>query len=394
MINLMQWPRHLVNNKILKKSGFFFLTYMLLISAFCTFVVITTHQENQMISQYLVFGAGSLTAVASYITLYAKHHEFVKIYWDIFPNLWPLRCAGEGAFNHLRQTGTFAKYFMYLMTILSAVTATLGLPWFGDEYDLYIPIRCFEDHLNKWWSVIFSTIFYINFYHAGFTIISNVFVMMYLALHLYGQLFLLEQQLAKLGQDSRRNDLDNANYDQEYQVWIRGNLILFIQHHRILQDFLNKINELIYFPILYFSFSAVTAGVALVLFPTNSCQSIIRVVFTAILTVLLTATFCFLGQLVENESNAIFYAVSNLPWYLWTVKNQKLVLLFLLNTEQSMILSSSGVITVNYQLLIRVPSILKIEFIYELSFSDLSTSIFRNDVSTKCRPRKILLSVC
>ncbi|CAH1372138.1 unnamed protein product, partial [Tenebrio molitor] len=82
---------------------------------------------------------------------------------------------------------------------------------------------------------------------------------MYLALHLYGQLFLLEQQLAKLGQDSRRNDLDNANYDQEYQVWIRGNLILFIQHHRILQDFLNKINELIYFPILYFSFSAVTA---------------------------------------------------------------------------------------------------------------------------------------
>jgi hypothetical protein len=59
-----------------------------------------------------------------------------------------------------------------------------------------------------------------------------------------------------------------------------------------------------------------------------------------------------------------------------------------------MILSSSGVITVNYQLLIRVPSILKIEFIYELSFSDLSTSIFRNDVSAKCRPRKILLSVC
>jgi hypothetical protein len=60
-----------------------------------------------------------------------------------------------------------------------------------------------------------------------------------------------------------------------------------------------------------------------------------------------------------------------------------------------MILSSAGVIIVNYQLLIRVPSILKIEFICisELSFSDLSTSIFRNDVSTKCGSRKILLSV-
>jgi hypothetical protein len=252
MIDLMLWPKYLVNNKVLKKIGYLFLAYMLLVGTFCAFVVMMSHLENIFSTQYLIGGAGAFLVsftvshcsqiqnrfqtLTSYISLYTKHHQFAKIYLDIFPKLWPLRCAGESAFNHLRQTGTLAKYFMFLITFLSTVTATLGLPWFGDEYDLYIPIRCFEDHLDKWWSVIFSTIFYINFYHAGLTIISNVFVMMYLALHLYGQLLLLEQQLLKLAQDSLNNDLANAKYDEEYQLRTREYLILFIQHHHILQE--------------------------------------------------------------------------------------------------------------------------------------------------------------
>jgi hypothetical protein len=252
MIDLMLWPKYLVNNKVLKKIAYLFLAYMLLVGTFCAFVVMMSHLENIFSTQYLIGGAGSFLVsftlshcsqiqnrfqtLSSYISLYTKHHQFAKIYLDIFPKLWPLRCAGESAFNHLRQTGTLAKYFMFLITLLSAVTATLGLPWFGDEYDLYIPIRCFEDHLDKWWSVIFSTIFYINFYHAGLTIISNVFVMMYLALHLYGQLFLLEQQLLKLAQDSLKHDLAKGKYDEEYQLRTREHLILFIQHHHILQE--------------------------------------------------------------------------------------------------------------------------------------------------------------
>ena len=67
-----------------------------------------------------------------------------------------------------------------------------------------------------------------------------------------------------------------------------------------------------------------------------------------------TVGFCCVGQFLANESEKLFVSGYNCKWYLWNVKNRKLLQIFLINTQESMVLTSSGLITINFQLLISV----------------------------------------
>ena len=153
------------------------------------------------------------------------------MYYEIFPSLWPLNFTGFDDFQQIQKNGLRIKFLSVVLTILTLVCATLGLPWFGDEYDLYITIKFFVDYLDKY-AIIFCTIFYTSCYHAGLIIMLNVLTFMYVVLHLNFQCFLLRRYLDKLGENLDRSDHFHAIEDENYQTLVHDELVFCIKHHQ------------------------------------------------------------------------------------------------------------------------------------------------------------------
>lgn len=151
------------------------------------------------------------------------------MYNEIFPTLWRLKSTGPETFDTIRNIGTRTKCFTVFLTLLTILSATLALPWFGDEYELYVTIKVFEDCLDKY-ATFFSVLFYISLYHGGFTIVLNVLTFMYLTLHLFFQCILLKKELDKLGVLPKFHKKDKF-----YQDTVKTKLVFCIKHHQRLQ---------------------------------------------------------------------------------------------------------------------------------------------------------------
>ncbi|KAJ3647869.1 hypothetical protein Zmor_019721 [Zophobas morio] len=146
-------------------------------------------------------------------------------------------------------------------------------------------------------------------------------------------------------------DLRYAFNDVGYQEFVKTELISCIKLHQRLIRCVEAINNLLYFPIFYYSASAVLLALAIILGPKTSASAL-RYGFIVMGAFSLILVFCILGQLLENEFEKVFVCGCNTAWYLWNTDNRRFLCLFLCKTQKEMVLSSSGIVTINYQLLI------------------------------------------
>ncbi|RZC38090.1 7tm 6 domain containing protein [Asbolus verrucosus] len=242
--------------------------------------------------------------------------------------LWPLRSAGQINFAKIEREGKFAKYFMITITVLSLVEALL-LPISDANYDIFLPVKLAVDYLGKW-ALPFLIIFYGTFFHMALTVISIVFMLMYLAMHLKFQCFLLNKRLEEI----ERNSIDPNSVE--------------VTHQKEYQDFS-------YHPELWTKAAVLT-----------------------FIIICVTFAFCFIGQLLENESEKIFTSVNNLPWYIWNIENRKIVLLFSTKSQNPLILTSSGLITMNFELIIRPFWCYVILFFKQSEYHSILNETFKN----------------
>ncbi|KAJ3647851.1 hypothetical protein Zmor_019704 [Zophobas morio] len=149
-------------------------------------------------------------------------------------------------------------------------------------------------------------------------------------------------------------DLAHAIYDPAYQDFAKTELISCIKLHQVLLRYNEKINELFYYPTFHFSAGIILTGLAIILMPKTSLIDEVRLVFIASIAVYVAIAFCVLGQLIEDESEKIFVSAYNSPWFLWNTENRKLLCLLILKTQETVVIPSSGIITINHQLLIRL----------------------------------------
>ncbi|KAJ3660236.1 hypothetical protein Zmor_004694 [Zophobas morio] len=272
------------------------------------------------------------------------------IYDNIFPSLWPLRSLGENEYLRFQKLARTTIKMAWVVVSVTVLAATLALPCFVDGYDLMFPVKIAYEYLNGWMLHLYLTLFYFVLYHAGFTMVATLYCLTYVVMHLYNQMCLLNKKLTEFPE---KDDAFQAVRDHEYQNLVTSDLISCIKLHQILVEYTRKINELIYFPTFYYTVSGVVVALSLLLFPKDESKcTILVVVILGVLAVCVTISFCYVGELLENESEKLFVSAYSSKWYLWNVKNRKLLQLFLINTQESMVLSSSGLITINFQLLI------------------------------------------
>ncbi|KAJ3647865.1 hypothetical protein Zmor_019717 [Zophobas morio] len=365
---LMYLPRLLCANKIINMIGYFYYTF-LTVTVFGEFLVILLNKEwNLFLSQYLICLGGMPLIFACYVTMY--HRSYGKIFWtiydEIFPRLWPLRSLGIEEFNKFRKIAKLATFSSKIAIIIVLVTSTGALPWHGDEYEVILPVKIAMDYIDGWLLKLFLITFFSLFYHMGFTIISNVFSLTYLMLHLYNQLRMLNVRLKKL---SIGPNLKHAFEDAAFQEFVNTELISCIKLHQRLLRYTEAVNKLLYYPIFYYTAGGILIGLAIIMAPKTSLSAV-RLGFIALTAICLTVVFCILGQLLENESEKTFICGYNTAWYLWNTNNRKLMCLFLLKTQEKLVLSSSGIITINYQLLIDLYHAIYFTLMFLLSVSE------------------------
>ena len=119
------------------------------------------------------------------------------------------------------------------MTVLTLVAATGGIPWFGDNYHIILPVKLAEDNFNGWLLQTILIILFSSFYHMALTIIGNVSCVMYLVMHLYNQIRMLKVRLKNL---SNGRDLAHAIHDPTYQDFAKTELISCIKLHQVLLE--------------------------------------------------------------------------------------------------------------------------------------------------------------
>ncbi|KAJ3647867.1 hypothetical protein Zmor_019719 [Zophobas morio] len=369
LLLLMHFPRILSANKFIQIIGYFYYIF-LTVTIFGDFLVILLNKEwNLFLSQYLTFFGGMPLIIACYVTRYHRsyHKMFWNIYYDIFPLLWPLRTLGIEEFNKFRKVAKLATFTSKIVIIMVLITSTGGLPWYGDEYEVILPVKIAMDYFDGWLLKLFLITFFSSFYHMGLTIISNVFSLTYLMLHLYNQLRMLNVRLKNL---STGPNLKHAFEDAEFQEFVNTELISCIKLHQRLLRFTEAVNNLLYYPIFYYTAGGILIGLAIIVAPKTSLSAV-RFGFVALIAMCLTVVICVLGQLLENESEKSFICGYSTAWYLWNTDNRRLLCLFLLKTQEKLVLSSSGIITINYKLLIDLYHAIYSTLMFLLSVSEI-----------------------
>ncbi|KAJ3660602.1 hypothetical protein Zmor_005043 [Zophobas morio] len=330
-------------HRIVKKISFFYYVFMLQIFVVDVLVIIFTNQYHLILTRYIAFGGASFLSLSNYIILYHRSYAkmYSSIYYETFPNLWPLRHVSDIDYKRFQSLAKRTITVSLIMAIATAIAATAALPWYGNEYNVYFPVKVAVDYLKNWKLHIYLFLFYSLLYHGGFTVISNLYCFMYMVLHLYNQFCMINEKLKMLSEF--QNAEDNV---------VTQELISCIKLHQQLLEFTRRINSMLYFPIFYYAIGVVIIALSLFLYPIVTLGDLCRMIFTGVIAIFSTGGICFLGQLLENESEKTFMSACATKWYLWNRKNKKLLQIFLSMTQKKTVISSSGIITINYRLLI------------------------------------------
>ncbi|KAJ3647849.1 hypothetical protein Zmor_019704 [Zophobas morio] len=368
LLEMLRLPEILTQNKIGKKISYFF--YAICILNFCgaPLIVLLNKEWNLLLSQYTAYVCGGPLIISHYIILYHRSYQntFENLYYDIFPSLWPLRSLGSDDFNNFQKLAKLTKTVLKIVMVLALVAATGGIPWFGDNYHIILLMKLAVDNFDGWFLQTILIILFLSFCHMALTITGNVFCATYLVMHLYNQIRMLKLRLENL---SNSPDLAHAIHDPAYQDFIKTELISCIKLHQEFFRYKEKICELSYYPTFYFSAGGVLIGLALILMPRTTLIIEVRVVFVASVAIYTAIVFCVLGQLLEDESEKIFVSAYNSSWYLWNTKNRQLLCLFILKTQETVVISSSGIITINHELLIKLYQTIYSTFTFLLNVS-------------------------
>jgi hypothetical protein len=155
----------------------------------------------------------------------------MKLVDEVFPTFWPLRSMGEDNFQYICRQVKFINIFVVVTLLSSFATSTAGLPWYGDEYEIVLPVKVFTDYLGKN-APPFLALFYISMYHVGFTMMSCGFVLIHFVLHLKYQYFLLNKRLQQLSDVPENWNVEECIGSKQYQDHVKEELSFCIQYHQ------------------------------------------------------------------------------------------------------------------------------------------------------------------
>ncbi|KAJ3660515.1 hypothetical protein Zmor_004960 [Zophobas morio] len=164
---------------------------------------------------------------------YTKVDDFHNLYYDIFPDLWPLRSMGEETFKNFQKIANRIVRGYKISILVCILTSTSGLPWYGHNYEIFLYVKIFTDMFGKW-RIPLITMFNLSLYHITFMVLESIAVSTYLVLHLYNQCSLLNKRLKNLKSYADTRQVPTVQSDEDYQNTVNYEMTCCIRHHQTL----------------------------------------------------------------------------------------------------------------------------------------------------------------
>ncbi|EFA01399.1 odorant receptor 213 [Tribolium castaneum] len=261
-------------------------------------------------------------------------------------NRWSLSVLKENSQTKLGRKCQFINIFILLVLLLIVSTLAINAPCFGNQRELLICIQVFEEYFGEWSFIPYYFFFlgfpllYYNFFRLWMTFVYGL---------LEGQLqfFILEEYLCGIYETE---DSKSWKYlqDSRYQQEIEKSLRLCISHHIGLKKFLKMVENQTLKVMPFYLVFGVLILICYFSFIINFADTVttigkIRMFMTAICMMGVAILLSWIGQQLIDVTSDIYFTLGGAPWYYWSQKNAKLLLMFLTNCTKNESVTLAGI---------------------------------------------------
>ncbi|EEZ97784.1 odorant receptor 205 [Tribolium castaneum] len=265
----------------------------------------------------------------------------------ILSSFWPIDFCGPQVKQLILKQSRADKRMHYVVLLVFSITGLAMLPIWGDQKEWFLCVQVYEYNFGEW-SKIPYYIYFFTFPWVAFSSLRLPFMMNYAILNLRMQVFLINQKIAKMSNAYDQTTIEDVNSQKR----IFKNLRLCISHHILIKWWLRKFVNHVKFCIPIFVIVGIATSISIVFYLIYSFQQVNLVLKIRFLSIACCCWFVIYlfseaGQSLY-EYTEIFHSLISCRWYIWNVKNRRILLVFLANSLEPMTFSLAG-ITLNYR---------------------------------------------
>ncbi|KAJ3641589.1 hypothetical protein Zmor_028091 [Zophobas morio] len=292
------------------------------------------------------------------VSIYCEAYtiNIIKIYIHQI-QVWKIEEATKEIKGKVRQTWIYIMAYMCTTTALSLMGAIACLVPTPRDEDLLFVLNLLQLYVPQWKNFIvwclrptLFVLFYVGVSVPGFAIL-------YYNGHLNLQKLMLKHCLGDINARFRHVEYIRWN-NAEYHRQIEDKLMSCVKYHIQLTETALiplRLAEVYVLPFQIMG-TCVTASMLLVFFAFEGSMSdqYFRMVIMVLTASALLLGFAVGGQGIEDLSEEIYEALSQVEWYHWNSKNKKTYLFFLMHAARKFKIKYSENVSLNYQLGLKV----------------------------------------
>ncbi|EFA09267.1 uncharacterized protein LOC107398578 [Tribolium castaneum] len=319
------------------------------LSYFCAIVhsisiFLQMHYLVKNFTKETMFQYGCVLTVLTYcvVALFfaiASGNFVEKLESEISSFVWPLDICGEDVKAAILKRAFYTSLVAYITIIAFPIFSVIMFPVLGDQSDMFLCVRVFNEYFTKWSQIPISLYFY-SFPVIAFSGIRLPGMLLYAILITHIQMFLLNRRIEQI------SELSN-------QRRVFETLCSCIELQAKLKRLIRNVFQLVYIAMPIFILLGAVSSVFVLFFVVNSLETasyflVLRMGCFFGANVLVVFIFSQSGQSFSDETGRIFDTLVMCSWYNWDKRNKKVLLMFLANSLEPMSITIAG-ITLDYK---------------------------------------------
>ncbi|XP_023016711.2 uncharacterized protein isoform X3 [Leptinotarsa decemlineata] len=245
---------------------------------------------------------------------------------------WSLSSASEKLQRKLNQISSTVKYIMLPQQFISVGFIFLSSLWnendeFGEDY--------FSKLLPEFAGVLIP-IYRYTLFILTFCSTQQSFLLLFFCLSATFQIHMVNEKISEIHQSVNLEPTTKLPYEKEAQEEIFRRITLYMNHFLLWKKILtDKLKDLQTVPCLInlLNLPATSFGMFLYFFFTPNMNIYLLLSISSTIGIQIWL-FCETGQIISDATEAIYDQLKNIPWYSWNLKNQKILLNYMIQTTQ------------------------------------------------------------
>ncbi|RZC22680.1 hypothetical protein BDFB_011489, partial [Asbolus verrucosus] len=340
------------DNKIINFINMFSLAYQI-VSTLIQVYFIITNISLELITRYSTMLIVNCYSMFAMIFLIIFEKNMIKLDNFFISFAWSIDNAGEVTARDIKGTSAKINRIICFMLGLNLIVMIIYFPFCGNQSELFIWERVCDRYFGIW-SKLFYHIYFATIPSLVYSGVRLGFILIHGIWNLKNQVLLIIAYILKISDDFADLDDWQKLHSVQYQNAIFERLCLCIKHHVTLKRHIRQIHEIVEIAMPWFLLFATLIFITSIVFVLNYIETMSNVLKLRFCTAgcnfaLVLIIFCEAGQSLVDETGRVFEVLGSSSWYIWNVKNRRILLNFMTNCVNPIKFSFAG-ISLDYRL--------------------------------------------